>query len=51
MRLKTTRINLFICFFSLVWFIVPPTFEVKLQPSKSFFYVGDESLTVDIEAK
>uniref|UniRef100_A0A672Q7I7 Complement C3-like n=1 Tax=Sinocyclocheilus grahami TaxID=75366 RepID=A0A672Q7I7_SINGR len=28
-----------------------PTFEVKLKPSKSFFYVGDESLTVDIEAK
>ncbi|XDV16028.1 hypothetical protein PO909_015916, partial [Leuciscus waleckii] len=30
---------------------VLPTFEVKLRPSKSFFYVGDESLTVDIEAK
>ncbi|KAK7161087.1 hypothetical protein R3I94_003922 [Phoxinus phoxinus] len=30
---------------------VPPTFEVKLRPSKLFFYVGDESLTVDIEAK
>uniref|UniRef100_A0A672Q8N2 Complement C3 n=1 Tax=Sinocyclocheilus grahami TaxID=75366 RepID=A0A672Q8N2_SINGR len=30
---------------------VLPTFEVKLKPSKSFFYVGDESLTVDIEAK
>ncbi|KAK7165642.1 hypothetical protein R3I93_005648 [Phoxinus phoxinus] len=30
---------------------VLPTFEVKLNPSKSFFYVGDESLTVDIEAK
>uniref|UniRef100_A0A8C1PZW7 Uncharacterized protein n=1 Tax=Cyprinus carpio TaxID=7962 RepID=A0A8C1PZW7_CYPCA len=28
-----------------------PTFEVKLKPSKSFFYVRDESLTVDIEAK
>ncbi|NP_571317.1 complement C3a.1 precursor [Danio rerio] len=30
---------------------VLPTFEVKLQPSKLFYYVGDESLTVDIEAK
>ncbi|KAK7161096.1 hypothetical protein R3I94_003929 [Phoxinus phoxinus] len=30
---------------------VLPTFEVKLRPSKSFFYVGDESLTVDIDAK
>nr|BAA36619.1 complement C3-H1 [Cyprinus carpio] len=30
---------------------VLPTFEVKLKPSKSFFYVHDESLTVDIEAK
>uniref|UniRef100_A0A673L552 Anaphylatoxin-like domain-containing protein n=1 Tax=Sinocyclocheilus rhinocerous TaxID=307959 RepID=A0A673L552_9TELE len=30
---------------------VLPTFEVKLKPSKSFFYVGDESLTVGIEAK
>ncbi|XP_042620176.1 complement C3-like [Cyprinus carpio] len=30
---------------------VLPTFEVKLKPSKSFFYVRDESLTVDIEAK
>uniref|UniRef100_A0A672Q8D0 Complement C3-like n=1 Tax=Sinocyclocheilus grahami TaxID=75366 RepID=A0A672Q8D0_SINGR len=30
---------------------VLPTFEVKLKLSKSFFYVGDESLTVDIEAK
>uniref|UniRef100_A0A8C1RKX7 NTR domain-containing protein n=1 Tax=Cyprinus carpio TaxID=7962 RepID=A0A8C1RKX7_CYPCA len=30
---------------------VLPTFEVKLKPSKSFFYVRDGSLTVDIEAK
>uniref|UniRef100_A0A8C1RL32 Uncharacterized protein n=1 Tax=Cyprinus carpio TaxID=7962 RepID=A0A8C1RL32_CYPCA len=30
---------------------VLPTFEVKLKPSKSFFYVRDESLTVDIESK
>ncbi|XDV16019.1 hypothetical protein PO909_015911 [Leuciscus waleckii] len=30
---------------------VLPTFEVKLKPRKPFFYVGDESLTVDIEAK
>ncbi|XP_052459370.1 complement C3 isoform X2 [Carassius gibelio] len=30
---------------------VLPTFEVKLKPSKSFFYVRDESLTVNIEAK
>ncbi|XP_026067984.1 complement C3 [Carassius auratus] len=30
---------------------VLPTFEVKLKPSKSFFYVHDEILTVDIEAK
>ncbi|KAL1281211.1 hypothetical protein QQF64_000014 [Cirrhinus molitorella] len=30
---------------------VLPTFEVKLKPSKSFFYVRDDSLTVDIEAK
>ncbi|XDV16098.1 hypothetical protein PO909_015946, partial [Leuciscus waleckii] len=30
---------------------VPATFGVRLRPSKSFFYVGDESLTVDIEAK
>uniref|UniRef100_A0A672K5S5 Complement C3-like n=1 Tax=Sinocyclocheilus grahami TaxID=75366 RepID=A0A672K5S5_SINGR len=28
-----------------------PVFEVKLKPSKSFFYVDDQSLTVDIEAK
>ncbi|XP_056311186.1 complement C3-like [Danio aesculapii] len=30
---------------------VLPTFEVKLRPSKLFYYVGNESLTVDIEAK
>ncbi|KAK2909404.1 hypothetical protein Q8A67_005241 [Cirrhinus molitorella] len=30
---------------------VLPTIEVKLKPSKSFFYVDDASLTVDIEAK
>ncbi|RXN25902.1 complement C3-like protein [Labeo rohita] len=30
---------------------VLPTFEVKLKPHKSFFYVRDESLEVDIEAK
>ncbi|XP_048051370.1 complement C3-like [Megalobrama amblycephala] len=30
---------------------VPSTFEVKLKPSRSFFYVDDRSLTVDIEAK
>uniref|UniRef100_A0A673LBY2 NTR domain-containing protein n=1 Tax=Sinocyclocheilus rhinocerous TaxID=307959 RepID=A0A673LBY2_9TELE len=30
---------------------VLPTFEVKLKPSKSFFYVRDASLAVDIEAK
>ncbi|KAF4097396.1 hypothetical protein G5714_021404 [Onychostoma macrolepis] len=30
---------------------VPPTIEVKLKSSKSFFYVDDQSLTVDIEAK
>ncbi|KAK7165647.1 hypothetical protein R3I93_005652 [Phoxinus phoxinus] len=30
---------------------VLPTFEVKLKPGKLFFYVGDESLTVDIDAK
>ncbi|XP_048051427.1 complement C3-like [Megalobrama amblycephala] len=30
---------------------VPSTLEVKLKPSKSFFYVDDRSLTVDIEAK
>ncbi|XP_067281864.1 complement C3-like isoform X2 [Pseudorasbora parva] len=30
---------------------VPSTFEVKLKPRRSFFYVGDQSLTVDIEAK
>ncbi|KAF4118186.1 complement C3-like [Onychostoma macrolepis] len=30
---------------------VLPTFEVKLKPSKSFFYVGDDSLKVDIEVK
>ncbi|XP_052459374.1 complement C3 isoform X2 [Carassius gibelio] len=30
---------------------VLPAFEVKLKLSKSFFYVRDESLTVDIEAK
>uniref|UniRef100_A0A672Q208 Complement C3-like n=1 Tax=Sinocyclocheilus grahami TaxID=75366 RepID=A0A672Q208_SINGR len=30
---------------------VLPTCDVKLKLSKSFFYVGDESLTVDIEAK
>ncbi|XP_051750126.1 complement C3 isoform X5 [Ctenopharyngodon idella] len=30
---------------------VLPTFEVKLIPSKSFYYVDDQSLAVDIEAK
>ncbi|XP_056311798.1 complement C3-like isoform X2 [Danio aesculapii] len=30
---------------------VLPTIEVKLQPSKLFYYVGEESLTVDIKAK
>ncbi|KAL1276207.1 hypothetical protein QQF64_035830 [Cirrhinus molitorella] len=30
---------------------VLPTFELKLKPSSSFFYVDDQSLTVDIEAK
>ncbi|XP_048051363.1 complement C3-like [Megalobrama amblycephala] len=30
---------------------VLPTFEVKLKPSRSFYYVDDRSLTVDIEAK
>ncbi|ROL46563.1 Complement C3 [Anabarilius grahami] len=30
---------------------VPPTFEVILKPSKSFYFVDDQSLTVDIEAK
>ncbi|XP_056621841.1 complement C3-like isoform X2 [Triplophysa dalaica] len=30
---------------------VLPTFEVILTPSKSFFYVGDERLTVDITAE
>ncbi|XP_056621818.1 complement C3-like isoform X2 [Triplophysa dalaica] len=30
---------------------VLPTFEVTLMPSKSFFYVGDERLTVDITAE
>nr|BAA36620.1 complement C3-H2 [Cyprinus carpio] len=30
---------------------VLPTFEVKLKPSESFFYVREQSLTVDIEAK
>ncbi|XP_067296782.1 complement C3-like isoform X2 [Pseudorasbora parva] len=29
---------------------VPPNFEVKLKPRRSFFYVSDQSLTVDIEA-
>ncbi|XP_067296767.1 complement C3-like [Pseudorasbora parva] len=29
---------------------VLPTFEVTLKPTKSFFYVGDPSLTVNIEA-
>ncbi|KAI7810656.1 complement C3-like [Triplophysa rosa] len=30
---------------------VLPTFEVTLSPSRSFFYVGDERLTVDITAE
>ncbi|XP_065126726.2 complement C3-like isoform X1 [Paramisgurnus dabryanus] len=30
---------------------VLPTFEVILSPSKPFFYVGDESLSVDITAE
>ncbi|XP_067258590.1 complement C3-like [Chanodichthys erythropterus] len=30
---------------------VPSTLEVKLKPSQSFFYVDDQSLTVDTEAK
>ncbi|XP_067296786.1 complement C3-like [Pseudorasbora parva] len=29
---------------------VPPNFEVKLKPRRLFFYVSDQSLTVDIEA-
>ncbi len=37
-----------ICVSGLV--LVLPTFELKLNPSKSFFYVDDESLKVDIEA-
>ncbi len=39
---------LHICVSGLV--LVLPTFELKLTPSKSFFYVGDQSLKVDIEA-
>ncbi|KAF4118191.1 hypothetical protein G5714_000242 [Onychostoma macrolepis] len=30
---------------------VLPSFEVSLSPQKAFFYVNDDSLTVDIEAK
>lgn len=30
---------------------VLPSFEVSLRPQKAFFYVNDDSLSVDIEAK
>jgi len=30
---------------------VLPSFEVSLRPQKAFFYLNDESLSVDIEAK
>lgn len=30
---------------------VLPSFEVSLRPQKAFFYVNDDSLAVDIEAK
>lgn len=30
---------------------VLPSFEVTLRPQKAFFYVNDDSLAVDIEAK
>ncbi|XP_073698376.1 complement C3 [Garra rufa] len=30
---------------------VLPSFEVSLKPQKAFFYINDDSLTVDIEAK
>ncbi len=47
--LISQRMCLFMCVSG--WVLVLPTFEVKLKPSKSFFHVGDPSLTVVINAK
>ncbi|RXN11651.1 complement C3-like protein [Labeo rohita] len=49
-RFKNTPQKTFTADFVVKEYVLP-TFEVKLNPSKPFFYVRDESLTVDIEAK
>ncbi|XP_073698367.1 complement C3-like [Garra rufa] len=49
-RFKNTPQKTFTADFEVKEYVLP-TFEVKIRPSKSFFYVRDESLTVDIEAK
>ncbi len=48
--ITSQRMCLFIFLFDCL-VLVLPVFEVMLKPSKSFFYVGDPSLTVNIEAK
>ncbi|KAL1281259.1 hypothetical protein QQF64_000062 [Cirrhinus molitorella] len=40
----------FSCEFEVKEYVLP-SFEVSLSPQKAFFYVNDDSLTVDIEAK
>ncbi|RXN11647.1 complement C3-like protein [Labeo rohita] len=49
-RFSNTPQKMFTADFKVKEYVLP-TLEVKLTPSKSFFYVRDESLTVDIEAK
>ncbi|XP_050968697.1 complement C3-like [Labeo rohita] len=49
-RFSNTPQKTFIADFEVKEYVLP-AFEVKLKPSKSFFYVRDESLRVDIEAK
>ncbi|XP_073698015.1 uncharacterized protein [Garra rufa] len=49
-RFKNTLQKTFTADFEVKEYVLP-TFEVKIKPSRSFFYVGDESLKVDIEAR
>ncbi|RXN03370.1 complement C3-like protein [Labeo rohita] len=48
-RFSNTPQKTFIADFEVKEYVLP-AFEVKLKPSKSFSYVRDESLTVDIDA-
>ncbi|XP_067296777.1 complement C3-like [Pseudorasbora parva] len=48
-RYKNTPQKTFTADFEVKEYVLP-TFEVTLKPTKSFFYVGDPSLTVNIEA-